>query len=147
MLSGRFITSEANSEERVLGSCAAGTIAIAMGDDCNETLNGQTREDVVSRYDSMGYEGVVDYELTPGVETAIFCSMRFYELCGRWSAEPVHWVRTLYRLLSKERGGVPWSEINQFQYEIRNLRQDVSKVLTMIHGEYAQKSLEAAGDT
>lgn len=145
MLSGRYITSYGNSEERTLGSCLVGTINIAMGDDCTETLNGIELDEVIRRYDSMGYEGVVEYNLTNTVEGTIFCSLKFYEKeDGSYSAEPVHWHRTLYRLISKGIKRVPWGEVAQFEYETRNLRIDKGELLRELRLKYLDESLVPA---
>lgn len=144
MLSGRYVTSSGNSAERVLGSCLAGTDAIAMGDDCTETLNGVPEQVVIERYNSMGYEGIVEYRTTRSVEDTIFCSLRFYRDGEYWRAEPVNWIRTLFRYVSKGKGKVSWAEFHQFCHEIRHLRQDTTKLIQDLLSYVDQSGVSAS---
>lgn len=136
MLSGRFITSMGNSKERVYGSALVGTHAIAMGDDCNETLCGLSEKEAIERYDSQGYTGIVEYQTTDNIDGTIFCSTRFYPSLKGYLGEPVHWHRTLFRLISKGLRKVPFAEIAQYLYEIRNLRVDQEQMTREIFSKY-----------
>ena len=135
-LSGRFVTSYKNSKGRVFNSALAGTYAMAMGDDCCETLNGLALQELEARYDSQGYKGLVEYKETNDVNGTIFCSTRFFTLQGNYIGEPVNWHRTLFRLISKGRKEVPAAEVAQFSYEIRNLRIDQVALLREIYRDY-----------
>lgn len=123
MGSGRFVTSYKNSRKRTLLSSIAGTRCICMGDDCNEApLPGVSIESVRSSYRSMGYPDSC-FEVTENVTLAgtIFCSLRFYlKEDGSCSAEPVRWIRSLYRLLSK---AYTVADLAQFEHEVRNCRE------------------------
>lgn len=123
MGSGRFVTSYKNSRKRTLLSSIAGTKCICMGDDCNEApLPGVSIESVRLSYKSMGYSDSC-FEVTKNVslEGTIFCSLRFYyRKDGTISAEPVRWIRSLYRLLSKP---FTVADLAQFEHEVRNCRE------------------------
>lgn len=147
MLSGRFITSYGNSKERVGVSSLCGTLAMAMGDDCNESLNGLSFEEFKTRMASLGYEETaVEYAVTTEVEGTAFCSSLYYRKGTRWSAEPVRWLRTLYRLLCKGKDRVPYVEIAQFCYEIRNLRQPTEELKETVYREYLLRDGAVSAD-
>lgn len=124
-LSGRYITSSGNSDERVFLSSLVGTHAIAMGDDCLETDNQIPIEIIKSRYKSFGYDegkGMIEFRLTEKVEETIFCSLRFYKNGTTWVAEPVNWIRTLYRFVTKGKGKLNFGDFLQMVNEIRHVR-------------------------
>lgn len=124
MCSGRFVTSFKNSTGRATLGTLAGTKPMCMGDDCNEgPLKG--RDDVanvLSRYAALGYpERIFETTQNFRLEGAIFCSLRFYfKPNGEVSAEPVRWIRSLYRLVSKK---YTHSDLSQFEFEVRNCRE------------------------
>lgn len=125
-LSGRYITSSGNSDERILLSSLVGTHAIAMGDDCVETQNGLPMETVEERYASMGYSAKkkeIEFRITKTVDETVFCSLQFYtKVNNQWVAEPVNYIRTLFRYVAKGRGRLTYADFNQTINEIRHLR-------------------------
>lgn len=131
-LSGRFITSKGNSKMRTLLSVLVGTENIAMGDDCNEVvLPDRLETEVLETYSSMGYTPkLMETKANDDLEGTIFCSMRFYKReSGVYTAEPVNWVRTLYRLLSKK---YTRAEFEQFRFEVRNSREVSPELLELL---------------
>lgn len=122
MASGRFVTSYRNSRMRTLASCIAGTTSMCMGDDCNEGPQVVTDAEVVESYTSMGYPPkIFEITRTHSLDSTVFCSLRFYERDdGTITAEPVRWIRSLYRLLSKK---FTLIDLAQFEYEVRNSRE------------------------
>lgn len=122
--SGRFVTSFKNSTGRACLGVLAGTRPMCMGDDCNEgPLKGKSDvPNVIRKYAALGYSSKI-FEVTENttLEGSIFCSLRFYiKKNGEISAEPVRWVRSLYRLVSKK---YTHADLSQFEFEVRNCRE------------------------
>jgi hypothetical protein len=117
MLSGRFVTSFRNSKCRVFIAKLAGSHkAMAMGDDCCEGLPVDLVDVVLSRYASFGYEGKIEHRVSTSIEGVVFCSNLFYDR----SAEPVNWLRTVFRYLSNPSPTL--AHFAQFMFEVRHLR-------------------------
>lgn len=121
MTSGRFVTSYRNSRARVILGTLAGTQPMAMGDDCNESPINKVVAPTIKVYESLGYpRDIFEYIENRRLDGTIFCSMRFYHSDAGVSAEPVRWLRSLYRLLSKK---YTHADLAQFEYEVRNCRE------------------------
>lgn len=117
MLSGRFVTSFFNSMRRVFLASLAGTVAIAMGDDCCEGCTLDEVDAVKDSYATFGYpKGFIEYSTSDSIEEVVFCSCRYY---GN-TAEPVNWARMVFRLLSATQNHV--AAFMQFAFEVRHLR-------------------------
>jgi hypothetical protein len=139
-LSGRYITSSGNSEERVFLSCLAGTHAIAMGDDCVETANQIPIKVIKERYASMGYDDNrkdIEFQVTEDVQETVFCSLRFYKQENAWVAEPVNAIRTLFRYVTKGKGKLNYGDFQQMVNEIRHMRMSPEQRTNLLRELYS----------
>lgn len=116
MLSGRFVTSFFNSSCRSFAATLAGSLSMCMGDDCCEGVPEDQVNDVLSCYASFGYEGKMEHNFSTSPEEVIFCSCRYYAD----TAEPVNWLRMLYRYISSNK--LSLAHYVQFAFEVRHLR-------------------------
>lgn len=112
-LSGKLRTSDGNSRMRVMLAEMRGVRCIAMGDDCVES---RLRVPAGRFYESLGF--TIEVNVTEQVKGTVFCSFRHK---SRGAAEPVRWVRTLFRFISRTKREL--ADYAQLEEELRHVEE------------------------